>query len=191
MKNFTAPLLACVLFMQMSVSHADKAINMIVLPDLFSCHQIGGEIPMTSKTTVGVLARTGCHTKRPAYGKSNTDVRNTFNRVLIPLRYAKEGVFQDSVFIQTLIGAESHHFRSTLGSRSRVVFAELALHAGYQWFWSSGFNISVLAGVAVLIKNHSKNDVVDTETESVKAFLNKNTATNTHGGAGVIFGWKF
>ncbi len=181
----------CLLFNYSGVGLSADLVNIILLPEPFKCHQPGLEIKITEKSVVGALGRLQCHSRRPTYGAANKNVSNNFSRLLVPWRYAWKGAFRDGAFAQALIGVEKNVFRSEAGSKAEVTFLDLGLHYGYQWFWRSGFNISVLAGLAVLVKMDSDKSLVQEEKASVRRFLNKNTRTNLHVGAGILFGWKF
>jgi len=183
--------LSSFLLVQAGLCYSSESINLILLPDLSSCHQVGGEIGINENSSLGILGRAGCESNRATYGNENDDVENKFSRILVPWRYSFNGVFKDGYFIQALSGVEKSEFKSTLGSTADVTFATLAVHGGYQWFWSNGFNISLMAGVAYLHEVSSSNRIVSGEEGNVTDFLDKNTKTNIHGGAGFFIGWLF
>jgi len=152
---------------------------------------MGFEMAVSENSTLGVLARNECKSDRPSFGSSNDNVKNTFSRFFVPWRYSKSGVFKDSFIMQLLIGVEKSKFKTELGSEARVTFIDIVSSFGYQWFWSNGFNVSVLGGPAFLIKNSSKENIVQNESNDVVNFLNDNTKSNIHAGIGVILGWNF
>ncbi len=187
-------ILFCGLCFQSISSLADDAINAILMLDSFNsfdCHHPGVELSVSQNSSVGVLGIFDCDTDRSTYGETNDNVTNTFSRILIPWRYAKGGVFKTGPFMQALIGMEKSEFRSTLGSRADVTFVDFAFHYGYQWFWDNGFNVSVMGGVGLLVKTSDEKDIVQNESNDVRDFLDKNTKTNIHPGAGVVMGWRF
>ncbi len=48
-----------------------------------------------------------------------------------------------------------------------------------------------ITGVGYLLKTNANKNIVQTEDSDVVGFLDKNTKTNIHGGAGFLIGWKF
>ncbi len=172
-------------------SHAADTINIVLLPDLYQCHHVGADIAISERSSIGVLGSYECKSDRPTYGDSNGSVDNTFTRVLFPWRHFRRDVFGNGPFVQFMLGTEESKFRSDAGSRADVRFIDLGLHAGYQWHWDSGFNISALIGLAVLVRSSLDKEIAATESRKVIDFLDKNTKTNAHPGAGVIFGWSF
>jgi hypothetical protein len=92
---------------------------------------------------------------------------------------------------ERLAGVENDKFKSVSGSRAEVTFVNLGLLAGYQWFWRNGFNISAMVGGALLIENSSVKNISANEKSDVTEYLNKNTKTNNHVAAGIVFGWAF
>jgi hypothetical protein len=191
MNNLVKLIITSFLWFQSNLCLSVESANLFVLPDPFECHQLGVETGITTNNSLGVLGTIGCESDRPAYGNANDDVRNTFSRVVLPWRYSKDGVFKDGFIGQAWVGVEKHDFESELHSQAEVTFANLAVHFGYQWFWDSGFNISVLGGGAVLAKISGNEDIVPAERSDVVSFLDKNTKTNVHGAAGFLVGWKF
>jgi hypothetical protein len=181
--------LAWLMLFQASRCLAADSVNLVFLPDPFACHQLGLDARVTERSTLGVLGRSGCHSDRPTYGQPNDAVTNTFGRLLVPWRYSRRGVFRDGFFLQAAVGMEKHEFRSERGSSADVTFADVAFHAGYQWFWSNGVNISILGGAAFLIEQSSTSDISGNERADVVDYLDKNTETNLHGAAGAVFGW--
>lgn len=193
-RNTNRWILLCFLLFQSGLCLADASFNIIVLPDSinsFDCHQVGVEFKVAQNHSVGMLGRFDCETNRSTYGDTHDDVTNTFSRILIPWRYSKNGVFKDGIIIQALVGVEKSEFRSKLGSKADVTFVDFGIHYGYQWFWENGFNISALAGVAYLVETSSEKSIVQNENSDVINWLDKNTKTNIHGGAGIMIGWKF
>ncbi len=91
-------------------------------------------------------------------------------------------------FVQALAGLEKSEFKSKLGFTADVTFVNLAIHAGYQWYWQNGFNLSLMAGVVYLNVNRN---IMTNESVAVADFLGENTESNFHGGASVIVGWLF
>jgi len=188
MKRFV---LMSILIFSPGLCFSKDFLNFTLLPDLFKCHQLGVEFAITEKSTLGLIGRGSCKSDRPTYGKSNDNVRNNFSRILVPWRYSKNGVFTDGYFVQSLVGLERSKFSSELGSSANVTFLNVAFQFGYQWFWSNGLNVSVMGGPAFLVESGSSKNIVINEQDNVVDFLNKNTKTNVHGGAGVIIGWGF
>ena len=187
-------ILYCLLLFQSSLCLSADSINVVLMPDSFNsfkCHHPGIEFKISQTSTLGVFGRLDCESDRSTYGDTNDDVTNTFSRIFVPWRYSKGGAFKNGSFIQTLIGIEKSKFRSVLGSKADVTFVDFAFHYGYQWFWENGFNISVLGGVAYLVKTSSDKDITQNESDDVIGFLDKNTKTNIHPGAGITIGWKF
>lgn len=177
-----------------NAAQSASAFNIILLPDLtksFKCHQPGVEFPIADTQSLAVLGVINCNSDRSTYGDTNDNVTNSFSRLLVPWRYAWNGVFKDGQLIQFLIGVETSEFSSSLGSEAEVTFMDFGLYYGYQWFWQNGFNLSLLGGLAYLVKTSSSKNIAPGETNDVIDFLDKNTKTNVHGGAGIIFGWKF
>lgn len=166
-------------------------VNLVFLPDVFNCHQLGIETVLSGKNTLGAIGRSGCHSNRPTYGSANDSVTNSFSRILVPWRYSPNGGFEDGYFLQALVGLEKSRFASQLGSTAEVSFLDVGFHVGYQWFWGNGFNVSVLGGAAFLNKRNSTVAIGQNEEKDVVEFLDKNTKTNVHGGGGIIVGWSF
>jgi hypothetical protein len=164
--------------------------NLVLLPSPY-CTHAGFETRIGDKYSLGVLGRPSCDSERPTYGSPNAEVRSNFSRVLIPLRYSFKGAFTTGLFVQGMVGSETSEFRSTLGSTANVTFLDLGVYVGYQWFAKSGVNVSVIGGIAYLQQLNASKSISGGESASVTDFLNKNIDSNTHGGAGVIIGWKF
>ena len=171
---------------------SQESLNLVVLPDpLFGTHHIGGELALSKNSRLGMMAAYKKDSSRPTYGESNDNVTNTFSRLLVPWIYSKNGSWEDSFFVTGLTGLENDSFTSTAGSRAEATFINLGILGGYQWFWKNGFNISATAGVAFLIETSSKKDISADESSEVIDYLDKNTQTNVHPAAGMIFGWAF
>jgi hypothetical protein len=175
-----------------SSSFSQNTINFIILPDpLYAVHHIGFEMAVTEKSRLGMLAAYKRDSDRPTYGESNDDVTNTFSRILIPWIYSKNGAWEDGFILTGLVGLEKDKFKSEAGSRAEATFVNFGLLAGYQWFWGNGFNISAMAGGALLVESRSEKGIIAGERSEVVDYLDKNTKTNTHFSAGVILGWAF
>lgn len=190
----TTDVLFCVAFFSPCLCVAEGTVNFTLLPDSvnsFDCHQPGAEFRISKTSTLAVFGRLNCHTDRSTYGETNDDVSNTFGRVFVPWRYAPGGAFKNGPFYQALIGVEKSKFRSISGSRADVTFVDLAAHYGYQWYWRGGFNLSVLGGIAYLVETDSEQAIAPGETNEVIDYLDKNTKTNVHLGAGILLGWLF
>lgn len=175
-----------------SSSFSQNTINFIILPDpLYTVHHIGFEMAVTEKSRLGMLTAYKRDSDRPTYGESNDDVTNTFSRLLIPWIYSKNGAWENGFIVTGLVGLENDKFKSEAGSRAEATFVNFGLLAGYQWFWGNGFNISAMAGGALLVESRSEKDIIAGESRDVIDYLDKNTKTNTHFSAGVILGWAF
>jgi len=188
-KNILKLFWAMSLIVQMKLSHAEE-YNLLLLPEQY-CFQAGIEKKVSDKHTLGVIGRFNCNSERPTYGSNKDDVDNKFSRILVPLKHSFNGAFNQGAFIQGMIGIEDSKFKSNLGSNADVIFLNLSVHGGYQWYFRNGFNISVLGGIAHLQKLSSSKQISGNETLSGIDFLNKNTETNTHAGAGILLGWLF
>jgi len=184
-------IIVSVIVLQSGKCFAGEKFNFVFLPDPFGCHQAGIETGISGNSTLGVLGRVNCGSDRPTYGSANSNVENTFSRILVPWKYSINGVFEDGLFVQALAGLERSKFKSQAGSTADVTFTNLAAHVGYQWYWKNGFNVSVMGGVAYLNKNNSDKNILTGEDKNVISFLNENTKTNIHGGAGIVVGWLF
>lgn len=189
--RFKYLLVLAILMFQTPLCFSKDALNVVVLPDPFGCHQLGIDYALTESSTLGIIGTNECRSDRPTYGSSNNQVNNTFSRILIPWRYSMRGAFNNGYFAQAMIGVEKSNFRSTAGSSAGVTFADAGFHVGYQWFWKSGFNVSVLGGVAFLAKISANKDIVPSESNGVVEFFDKNTKDNVHPGVGIVFGWSF
>ena len=184
-------LVTLLLFFQASLCIAQDSINLYGAPDIITqCHQVGVEAALTKYSTIAVIPSYNC-TNRNTYGPRNDQVTSTFNRVLFPLRYAPNGVFKNGYFIMGILGMEKNEFKSVAGSVANVSFIDTAILFGYQWFWRNGFNISGSLGVAHLIRNSLDQTISSTEINSVSAYLDQQTSTNTHLGGGMFLGWVF
>ena len=192
MKKFLYLLSFLYLVCQSSLCFSKESLNVTLVPDFFNCHHhFGFDLAINENNTLGIMGTDKCTSDRPTYGDSNNKVDNTFNRIFIPWRYSLKGAFRDGYFVQTMVGVEKSRFKSEAGSRADVTFIDLTFHGGYQWFWDSGFNVSALAGVAILRRNSLTKNIASNENVDVIKFLDKNTKSNEHIGVGVIFGWAF
>lgn len=191
MKVIGELIFSTLLLLQAGFCYSSEYKNFILIPDPSSCHQVGVEVSINENSSLGMFGRISCESNRATYGAKNSNVENTFSRILIPWRYSFNGVFTDGYFVQPLAGLENSKFKSTLGSTAEVTFVSLAAYAGYQWFWRNGLNVSLMAGLAYLQEVNSSHDILAGEGSDVSKFLDKNTETNLHGGAGVIVGWLF
>lgn len=191
MKNTCLYLLTLTL-VQPSWCFAENSINFTFIPSPeYSTHQYGIEIGMTGYSRVGILAADRRDSRRPTYGDDHDQVRNDFHRVLSVWSFTHKGAWQNSFVLTAVAGVENDNFKSTQGSRAEVDFLALGVLAGYQWFWSNGFNMTTIIGRALLIAKNVKKDYVNDEDQDVVAYLNKNTETNNHTGIGFILGWAF
>ena len=170
---------------------AQGIFNLILLPDPFSCHQVGLEIAVSDNNRLGLLGVAACKSNRPTFGSPHPDIDNSFSRLLLPWTYTRNSAWTDSFFIKPIIGRESHRFRSKKDSNAEVVFMDYTVQAGYQWFWKNGFNITTSGGLAYLARSRLKKTITSDEDQSVIRFLDDNTETNVHAGIGVILGWLF
>jgi hypothetical protein len=175
---------------QSSLTFAKDRINVVLLPDPFSCHQLGIEKSVTNNSRLGILGVINCSSDRPTYGSANGNVMNTFSRVLIPWTYAN-GAWENGYFFKMLVGLEQHDYLSNNGSHAQATFLEFSPQVGYQWFWQNGVNVSASFGVAFLFANESNRDISLAESQEVIDFLDKNTKTNQHFAFGIILGWVF
>ena len=171
---------------------SQNSVNFTFLPSPeYSAHQYGIETSITGYSRFGILAANKRDSQRPAYGDSNDQVRNDFRRVLSVWTFTTNGAWQNGFVVTAVAGVENDNFKSTQGSHAEVDFLGLGLLAGYQWYWPNGFNMTTIAGQALLIANNVKKDYAADENEEVVAYLDKNTKTNTHLGIGFILGWAF
>jgi hypothetical protein len=189
-KIFVNLIVILVFYSYSSISYSGTDYNLLLLPDPFDCHQMGIEKSITNKTRLEILAVANCDSDRPAYGKANDNVSNSFSRILIPWTYSKSA-WRDGYFTKVLVGVEHHEFESTLGSTANVTFTDISAHFGYQWFWQNGLNVSASLGAAYLYKNSLDKTIDTNETSGVVDFLDKNTKTNQHLALGIILGWVF
>jgi len=178
-----------IIIFQINICYS-KDYNLVLLPEAY-CHQAGIETRITKNSTLGIIGRANCVSERPTYESKNDDVENAFSRVLLPWKYSFNGSFSKGAFVQGMAGLEKSKFKSISGSSADVTFVNLSMHGGYQWFWRSGFNLSLLGGVAYLQEVSSSKQIVGSERSEVTDFIDKNIKTNVHGGAGVTVGWMF
>lgn len=198
MKIFTYLLVSSFLLFQPSLCLASQeySINFSVAPDLTThCHQYDVDVAISENSTLGVMPSYKCKDRpdRPSNGsmRINSQVTNTFSRVLIPWRYAPCGTLNSGYLVMAIVGVENSEFNSDAGSSAKVSFIDTGVWFGYQWFWPNGFNISAVGGLAHLMRNSLDKNISPTENSSVSDYLDKQTSTNTHGGGGVLFGWAF
>lgn len=105
-------------------------ISLVVAPSI-SCSQPIIDFAVSAKSTLGISPGS-CNSNRPS-GQSGTNatITNQFDRVVFILRYAFNGVFQDSFYVGAGAGVENDSFSSTAGSTANVYFAAGALITGY------------------------------------------------------------
>ena len=192
MKSIVKNFVIWIVIFQSPFCFSQNSTNIIVVPDpLYSTHHFGLELAATKNSRLGLMAGYKRDSDRPTYGESNDNVTNTFSRVLIPWTYSKNGAWEKSFFITGLVGLENDRFDSVAGSSADVIFINLGLLAGYQWFWHNGLNISAMFGRAFLIENRSDKNISANESSDVIEYLNKNTKTNNHFAGGIVLGWAF
>ena len=189
MKKIVAIIWVVILIVHTKLSLAGE-YNILLLPAPY-CSQAGVEKKTSENLSIGIIGRLNCHSERPTYGDKNNEVDSKFSRALFPLKYSFNGTYSSGPFVQGAAGVEESEFKSDAGSSADVTYIDLAVHGGYQWYFSSGFDISILGGIAHLQEVSSSKQIFAGESTSVEDFLNKNTETNTHFGAGVILGWSF
>ena len=191
MKIFKYILVNLFLLFHASLCIAQDSINLYVAPDPTThCHQFGVEVALSKNSSIGVIPSYNC-ANRNTYGPLNDQVTSNFNRVIVPLRYAPNGIFENGYFLMALIGMEKNEFKSVAGSSANVSFIDTVILFGYQWFWRNGFNISGSIGVAHLMRNSLDQTIAPTESNSVSDYLVQQTSTNTHVGGGMFLGWVF
>lgn len=167
-----------------------NSINAFILPDpVTHCQQLGVEVAMSRNITLGIMPA-DCN-NRPTFGRMESQVTNTFRRVLFPLKYYPQGAFTDGYFFQAVVGVEESKFRTASGSSANVRFVDTGFHVGYQWFWQNGFNVSAVIGIAHLEQSSLSKSIAVTESASISDYLDQQTRTNTHTGIGVSLGWAF
>lgn len=174
-------------------ARSDNVINFSVLPDpIAHCHQYWVDFAVTENSSLGVVGAPECISDRPTfYGSNFTSFTNRFNRVMIPFKYAPHGAFKNGYFLMASVGEERDEFKTAAGSTANVSFIVSSVHAGYQWIWRNGLNITTTLGIAHLERNTLDKSVSVTEGADGIAFLDKQTSTNTHVGVGLFFGWAF
>lgn len=198
MKIFPCYLLvSSILLFQTSLCDANSgnSINFSVAPDpITHCHQYRVDVAITKNGTLGVMPA-NCINRpdRPTNGsmEMNSEVTNTFNRILFPWRYSPHGAFKDSYFIEAMVGLENSEFKSAAGSSAKVSFIDATFALGYQWVWHNGLNVSAFIGLAHLIQRNLDINISPTESIAVSDYLDQQTSTNTHQSGGVFLGWAF
>jgi hypothetical protein len=198
MKKLICLLSFTLLFFQSFPCYAtsDDSINLSIGPDTTSfCHQYKIDFAIAENSTLGAMASYNC-VNRPDFPTNgnmtmNSQVTNTFNRLLFPWRYSPHGAFHDGYFLETMAGMENGVYKSAAGSSSNVTFFDIGMFLGYQWFWSNGFNISAQIGVAHLMQFSQSKNIVPTESASAADFLNSQSGPDTHLASGVVLGWAF
>lgn len=194
MKIFKYLLVSAFLLLQASLCFArsENVINLAFLPDTLShCHQYIVDVAVSKKSTLGALWAPECNSDRATYTAPNSQVKTQFNRMVIPWKYYMNGALEEGAFFMASVGYEQTAYQSVAGSVANDSFIVTGVHVGYHWFWKSGFNINLAVGVAHLVLNSVDKTIAATESREVVDFIDKNTSTNTHMGAGVVAGWAF
>jgi hypothetical protein len=189
---------ALFIFFQSSlcVAEGGAQANISIAPDLSTqCHQFRADYALAERSTLGLMLAYDCANRpnRPINGNMDmsSGVSNTFNRVLVPWRYAPRGVLRDGYFVDAMVGVERAEYTTTAGSTANVHFFDVALGLGYQWFWHNGLNVSVFAGVAHLMRQSGGTNISGTESAVASDYLKQQTSTNSHLASGVYMGWSF
>lgn len=195
MKIFKYLLVSSILLLP-TLCFAKGSINFSVAPDPVTyCHQYRVDVSITKDSTLGVMPSFNCTDRpsRPINGSMviNSQVTNTFNRIIIPWRYAPHGAFIDGFIVEAIIGLEKSELKSASGSSANVSFFDTGVWLGYQWFWRKGFNISAVIGGANLTRISLDKSISPAEGSNVSDYLDEETSSNTHQTAGVFFGWIF
>lgn len=185
-----------VLFFQTSLCFAKGSISFSVAPDPITyCHQYRVDVPITKNNTLGVMPTSNCTDRpsRPTNGsiKINSQVTNTFNRIIIPWRYSPNGAFIDGFIVEAIVGQEKSEYKSASGSSANVSFIDTGVWLGYQWFWRNGFNVSAVVGGVHLTRIRLDKNISPSESSNVSDYLDEQTSTNSHQTGGVFFGWAF
>lgn len=193
MNIFKYLLVSSVLFFQTSLCFAKDSINFSVAPDPITyCHQYRVDVSITKNSTLGVMPTSNCTDRpsRPTNGSMviNSQVTNTFNRIIIPWRYSPHGAFIDGFIVEAIVGLEKSEFKSASGSSANVSFIDTGVWLGYQWFWRNGFNISAVIGGAHLTRISLDKNISPSESSNVSDYLDEQTSTNSHQTGGVFFG---
>jgi hypothetical protein len=198
MKIFTYLLVASFSLFKTSLCLAspEHSFNFSVAPDLTThCHQYDVDVAISENSALGVMPSYKCKDRpdRPSNGsmRINSQVTNTFSRVLIPWRYAPHSAFHTGYLAMAFVGVENSEFNSDAGSSAKVSFIDTGVLFGYQWFWPNGFNVFAGGGVAHLMRSSLDKSISPTESSKVSDYLDEQTSTNTHLGGGVFFGWAF
>lgn len=171
-------------------------VNISIAPDPTTrCHQFRADYAISERSTLGMMVAYDCANRpsRPVNGSMdmNSGVSNTFNRILVPWRYAPHGVSRDGLIIDAMVGVERAEYRTSAGSSANVRFFDIALGLGYQWFWQSGLNVSVFAGAAHLMRQSGETNISATESVAASEYLKQQTSTNSHLASGAYVGWSF
>ncbi|MDP1532352.1 MAG: hypothetical protein Q8L92_02100 [Rubrivivax sp.] len=170
--------------------------NISVAPDPSTgCHQYRADYAVAERSTLGLMLAYDCANRpsRPLNGSMDMSngVSNTFNRVLVPWRYAPRGALRDGYFVDAMVGLERAEYRTTAGSTANVHFFDVALGLGYQWFWHNGLNVSVFAGAAHLMRQSGGTNISATESAGASDYLKQQTSSNSHLASGAYVGWSF
>jgi hypothetical protein len=189
---------ALFLFFQSSLCVAEDGAqaNISIAPDpVTRCHQYRVDYSVAERSTLGVMLAYDCANRpsRPVNGSMDMSggVSNTFNRILIPWRYAPRGALRDGYFVDAMVGVERAEYKTTAGSSANVNFIDVALGLGYQWFWHNGLNVSVFAGAAYLMRQSGGTNISATESVVTSDYLAQQTSTNSHLASGAYVGWSF
>jgi hypothetical protein len=193
--RFVAVLL---LFLQstLCIAESGASANVSISPDPSTlCHQYRVDYAVAERSTLGLMLAYDCANRpnRPVSGSMdmNSGVSNTFNRIVVPWRYAPHGVLRDGYFVDALVGVERAEYKTTAGSDANVHFFDVALGLGYQWFWHNGLNVSVFAGAAHLMRQSGGVNISATELAGTTEYLKQQTSTNSHLASGAYVGWSF
>lgn len=170
--------------------------NISIAPDPTTrCHQFKADYAISERSTLGMTVAYDCSNRpsRPVNGsmEMNSDVSNTFNRILVPWRYAPQGVSRDGFLVDAMVGMERAEYGTSAGSSANVRFFDVAVGLGYQWFWQSGLNASVFAGAAHLMRQSGETNISATEVATTSDYLSQQTRTNSHLASGAYLGWSF
>lgn len=191
-------LMVALLFFPSSMCFAEEEAraNVSIAPDpVTRCHQYRADYAVAERSTLGVMLAYDCANRpsRPVNGSMDMSggVSNTFNRVLVPWRYAPHGALQDGYFVDAMVGVERAEYSTTAGSSANVHFFDIAMGLGYQWFWHNGLNVSVFAGAAHLMRQSGVTNISATESVAASEYLKQQTNTNSHLASGAYVGWSF
>ena len=178
------------------VAEGGAQANISIAPDPATrCHQYRADYAVAERSTLGLMLAYDCTNRpsRPVNGNMDMSngVSNTFNRVLVPWRYAPRGALRDGFFVDAMVGLERAEYRTAAGSTANVHFFDVALGLGYQWFWHNGLNVSVFAGAAQLMRQSGETNISATESAAASDYLKLQTSTNSHLASGAYVGWSF